>query len=131
MRQEAMAGLEAEGQGHVPGPIERGPGEIEFYDGNGDPWDVKTPPSPKPGQTWPFKPADVSNAIQEELGLKSIPGDPPGTFPNQVTGLPVPRQIILDSSYMNPADHAALWNELNNNLTPDQLGRIVEINTRP
>ncbi|SEM93513.1 hypothetical protein SAMN05421856_10923 [Chryseobacterium taichungense] len=30
-RQEAMAGLEAESQGLIKGPIERGPAEIEFY----------------------------------------------------------------------------------------------------
>lgn len=127
MRQEAMAGLEAEHQGLVPGPITRGPKEIEFYDGNGSPWDVKTPPSPKPGETWPFKPKKIVEGIQKELVGK---GTPPGTYPNANTGIPEPRQIILDSSYMNPVDHAALWKDLNSTLTPSELNRIVEVNTR-
>jgi hypothetical protein len=48
-RAEAMAGLEAESQGLIPGPIKRGPHETEFY-AQGRPWDVKAPPSPSLGQ---------------------------------------------------------------------------------
>jgi hypothetical protein len=125
-RGEAMAGLEAESQGLIEGPIERGPKEIEFYDKNGDPWDVKAPPSAKPGQR-DFFDAEVSgNSIKKELTEK---GNPPGTFPNKYTGLPVKKRIILDSSYMNEKDYDALWKWLNENLSGDDLKRIVEINT--
>ncbi len=130
MRQEAMAGLEAEHQKLVPGPISRGPAEIEFYDGKGHPWDVKTPPSPKPGEKWPFRVKAIAQSIQDELTSKGTPAFPPGTYPNSITGVPEPRQIILDSSYMNTADHAALWKELNSTLQPQDLKRIVEVNTR-
>lgn len=127
MRQEAMAGLEAEHQGFVPGPISRGPAKIEFYDGKGNPWDVKTPVSPKPGETWSFDLKNVSKSIYKELSS----GVPPGTYPNAQTGVPELKRIILDSSYMNPTDHATLWQELNKTLTPTDLKRIVEVNTRP
>ena len=126
-RAEATAGLEAESQGLVEGPIERGPAEIEFYDRFGDPWDVKTPPSPKTGADWVFDPATIGNSILKELGSK---GKPPGTFPNKNTGLPAQRKVILDSSYLTPADHASLWNWLEKNLTSEQLGRIVEVNVK-
>lgn len=127
-RAEAMAGLEAESQGLVKGPIKRGPAEIEFFDSKGNPWDVKTPESPPSGATWTFKPDQVGKSIQKELTAK---GTPPGTFPNEVTGAAADRQIILNTSYMSKADHQALWNWLNGNLTPEQLSRIVEVNIKP
>ncbi|HEV2765235.1 MAG TPA: hypothetical protein VGV38_19790, partial [Pyrinomonadaceae bacterium] len=127
-RAEAMAGLEAETRGLVPGPLRRGPGEIEFYDSQGRPWDVKTPPSPKPGERFVFSAQDTGNSILKELRTK---GNPPGTFPNATTGAAEPRRIILDSTYMTPADHKALWQWLNANLTPAELARIVEVNVRP
>lgn len=130
MRQEAMAGLEAEHQKLVPGPISRGPKEIEFYDGNGSPWDVKTPPSPTPGAKRLFNVKEVSNSIHKELFGKGTPTST-GMFPNAITRVLEPKRIILDSSYMNAADHAALWQELNQTLTPADLNRIVEVNTRP
>ena len=130
-RAEAMAGLEAEAQGLVPSPIKRGPKGTEFYDAMGRPWDVKAPPSPKPGQPWKFDPEQSGNSIKKELSQKAEPKNAPlGTFPHETTGKPEKRRIILDSSYMNKADHTALWNWLNSNLTTDELSRIVEVNTQ-
>ena len=124
-RQEAMAGLEATHQKLVPGPLTRGPNEIEFYDAKGNPWDVKAPPSIK------FQALSSGTSIQKQLTKGIVAGLPPGTFPNKLTGIPTPVNVILDSSYMNAADHAALWTWLNTNLTPNELSRIVEVNTRP
>ena len=130
-RVEAMAGLEAESQGLVPGPIKRGPSETEFYDAQGRPWDVKAPPSPKPGAPWKFDPEKSGDSIKRELSKKATPkGAPPGTFPNEVSGQPEARRVILDSTYMTEADHTALWGWLNDNLTADELDRIVEVNTQ-
>jgi hypothetical protein len=130
-RAEAMAGLEAERQGLVKGPIKRGPKGTEFYDADGKPWDVKTPPSPKPGEKWRFDANRVGKAIQSELREKAIPpGAPAGTFPHGKTGKPELRRIILDSTYLNKADHEALWQWLKKNLTKEELSRIVEINTQ-
>jgi len=129
-RAEAMAGLEAEHQGLVPGPITRGPKGIEFYDAKGTPWDVKTPPSPSPGAPWSFNAKTIVKGIKKELLDKTSPnGSPPGTYENGINGVPEPRRIILDSSYMNSADHAALWKELNSTLQPQDLQRIIEVNT--
>lgn len=130
-----MAGLEAEEQGLIGKPIERGPKGIEFYDANGTPWDVKTPPSPKPGERWKFKTKKVGESILDELRNKverfsDGTATPPGTYSNKKTGKPELRRVILDSTYMSGADHNDLWQWLNNNLTPDELNRIVEINTR-
>jgi hypothetical protein len=130
-RAEAMAGLEAESQGLVPGPIKRGPTGTEFYDAQGRPWDVKAPPSPTSKAKWKFKPEQSGGSIKEELSKKATPETaPPGTFPNETTGQPEPRRVILDSSYMTKADHSALWGWLNKNLTADELNRIVEVNTQ-
>ena len=130
-RAEAMAGLEAEAQGLVPGPIKRGPEETEFYDAMGRPWDVKAPPSPKPGAKWKFNPKKSGQSIKKELSKKATPKTaPPGTYPNEITGQPELRRVILDSSYMTKADHSALWKWLNSNLTADELSRIVEVNTQ-
>ena len=135
-RAEAIAGLEAETQNLVSKPIKRGPKGIEFYDADGNPWDVKTPTSPSPGESWKFDSKDAVTAIKKELRDKTqLLSDgtktPPGTFLNGNTVQPVPRKVILDSSYMNPADHQALWQRLNQELTPDELNRIVEIVNLP
>ena len=128
-RAEAMAGLEAEAQDLIPGPIKRGPKETEFYDADGRPWDVKAPPSPQPGDVWSFRAEQVGNSIRKELRLKSTPkGAPAGTYPHEKTGFPEPRRIILDSSYMTKENHKALWEWLNKNLTPVELKNIVEVN---
>jgi hypothetical protein len=139
-RAEAMAGLEAETQNLISKPIKRGAKGIDFYDANGNPWDVKAPPSFGSNESAKFKAEDVVNSITKELRektqlLKKDGGietkTPPGTFLNEITKQPVPRRVILDSSYMNPADHQALWQRLNQELTPDELDRIVEVVIRP
>ena len=101
-RAEAMAGLEAESQGLIKGPIKRDPKGIEFYDGDGIPYDVKAPPSPSSGEGWKFNAKKVGNSIKKELREKAVPETAPGgTYPNEITGLSEQRKIILDSSYMN------------------------------
>jgi hypothetical protein len=120
--QEAMAGLEAESRGLMKGPIERGPKGIEFYDADGRPWDVKKPPSPPPGSKWRFNLKDAAKSIQKQVRLK---------FPNKVTGVPEPVHVLLDSSYMTPADHAALWAELHVQLSAEELSLITELNSVP
>ena len=127
-RAEAMAGLEAESEGLISGPTKRGPKGTEFYDAQGKPWDVKAPPSPKLGDTWAFKADRVGRSILEELRVKATPKNAPaGTYPHENTGLPEPRRVILDSSYMTKKDHKALWEWLNNNLTSVELENIVEV----
>jgi hypothetical protein len=131
-RAEAMAGLEAESKGLIPGPIKRGPKGTEFYDSQGRPWDVKAPPSPKLEDKWPFDTKQIGGSIQKELSLKATPKDaPPGTFPHEKTGLPEARRVILDSSYMTKGDHKALWEWLNHNLTSKELSNIVEVKVKP
>ncbi|MEJ7615942.1 MAG: hypothetical protein WKF30_02955 [Pyrinomonadaceae bacterium] len=104
-------------------PIKRGPAEIEFFDGDGHPWDVKAPPSPEsPGKPFKFDPEQTGEAIKKQLG-KSFPSDKP-------PGAPEPVSVLLDSTYMNKADRDALWKWLTDHLTPNELNRIHEINTR-
>lgn len=122
-----MAGLEAERLGLIASPIERGPKGIEFYDSDGNAWDVKAPPSAKPGQRNFFNADQSGHAIMGELRSK---GNPPGTFPNAKTGVPSKRGVILDSTYLNDDDHKELWDWLEKNLSKDELSRIVEVNTQ-
>ena len=117
-----MTGLEAKSQKLVKPPIERGPKEIEFFDGDGIPYDVKTPPSPKGSDRWIFNVNKSANSIITELRKADIP--------NNITGAAVQRRVILDSTYLNNADHKALWKKLEKSLSPQELSRIIEVNTR-
>jgi len=120
-RQEAMAGLEAEDQGAITRGITRGPKEIDFYDGNGLPYDVKTPPSPEPGDVWRFSARKSGDSIFKALRE---------TFARQGTNDQEPVRVILDSTYMTDADHAALWQYLKANAQSGELDRIIELVTR-
>lgn len=122
-RQEAMAGLEAESQGLIKGPIERGPAEIEFFDAYGSPFDVKTPPSRSSKVPVDMNHSVVGKSIQKELSGKPM-------FPNKITNELEKRKVILDCSYMNEIDHIALWKWLNSNLSSEELSRIIEINVK-
>ncbi|WP_294200993.1 hypothetical protein [uncultured Chryseobacterium sp.] len=122
-RQEAMAGLEAEAQGLIKGPIQRGPAEIEFFDANGLPFDVKTPPSKSSRVPVDMDHPRVGKSIKKELSEKPL-------FPNNITGVLEKRRVILDCSYMNEIDHTALWKWLNTNLSSEELSRIIEINVK-
>jgi hypothetical protein len=120
-RREAIAGLEAEQQGFVKPPLERGPARIEFYDGDGVSYDVKTPPSPPPIARWSFNARKAGRAIVTQLRQR---------FPNKITREAEFIRVILDSSYLNVRDHQALWAYLNAHATDEELSRIIEVNTR-
>jgi hypothetical protein len=120
-RREAIAGLEAEQQGLVKPPLERGPARIEFYDGDGMPYDVKTPPSPSPDARWSFNARKAGRAIVAQLQQR---------FPNKITGEAEFIRVILDSSYLSVRDHQALWAYLNTHATDEELSYIIEVNTR-
>ena len=75
--------------------------------------------------------SSTGKSIKKELSQKATPeGAPPGTYPNETTGQPELRRVILDSSYMTKDDHKALWGWLNDNLSAEELDRIVEVNTQ-
>jgi hypothetical protein len=102
-RREATAGLEAETQGLVPGPISRDPTGAEFIDGYGGYWDVKTPP----GQY--FNVSSVGNSIKDEV-TQTV------------------HKVILDTTYISDAQLSQLRIWLQNNLSPTDLEKIVEVN---
>jgi hypothetical protein len=106
----------------MKGPIERGPKGIEFYDADGHPWDVKKPPSPPPGAKWCLNLKDAVRSIQEQVQKK---------FPNKTTGIPEPVRVLLDSSYLTPADHFALWRELQAQLSAQESTLVIELNSIP
>ncbi len=118
---EAMTGLEAEKQGLVKPPIERGPKGIEFYDADGTPYDVKTPPSPAPGAPFKFKPTESGKSILKQIRTKAT---------NKQTGQDEFVQVMLDTSYMTPGDLASLWAYLQKNASPGELERIIELNVK-
>ena len=51
-------------------------------------------------------------------------------WPNKKTNIPEKRKVILDCTYMNDLDHAALWNWLKSNLNEEEIGRIIEVNVK-
>ena len=116
-----MTGLESEHQGLVTAPIERGPKGIEFYDASGIPYDVKTPPSPAQGAPFTFKPAESGKSILKQIRKKAT---------NKQTGQEEFVKVMLDSSYMTSGDLSALREYLQNNASPEELERIIELSVR-
>ena len=116
---EAMSGLESEALGHLQPPITRGPAEIEFYDGQGRPYDVKTPRSPASDARWSFNPRKAARSIIKQLDK---------SHDNALTQKQEPVSVILDSTYLSREDHAQLWSELESKLNAQQLKRIIEVN---
>ncbi len=118
---EAMSGLEAERVGICTPLIYRGPAQIEFFDGEGRPFDVKTPRSPADGERWTYRPKSAAKSIAKKLRR---------TCENAKTGKDEPVRIILDTTYLTPQDHSALWDELNAMLTPAEAQLVFELNVR-
>lgn len=118
---EAMTELEAEQQGIMQSPIEPGPKGIEFYDGSGSPYDVKTLPSPGTGARFKFKPEQSGQSILKQVRQK---------FPNKQSGDPEAVKVLLDSTYMTPEDHKSLWEYLNKHASPEELKLIEELTVR-
>ncbi len=104
-RQEAMAGLEAESQGLLDGPISRdATGGAEFVDANGIDWDVKAPPGNF------FTVNSVGNSIKSELLNPGV-------------------KILFDATWIDDVQLGSLRTWLSNNLSASDLERIVEVNS--
>lgn len=126
-RNEAMTGLEAEHLGILAAPISRGPAEIEFFDGEGHPWDVKTTPSPGQTGRFMFREDEVGRAILNQF---RYPTGDTRLFENSINHSLEPIRILLNATYLTPEDHGRLWTWLRQNLTEAELARIYELNLR-
>lgn len=118
---EAMVGLEAESLGKLQQPIRRGPEGIEFYDARGTPIDVKAPPSPRQGAPWRFDIQQNVDSVREQLNV---------TFPNGNTNRAEPVHVLLDTTYMTADDFAAFRQALMEQLSAEQLSRVIMANSR-
>lgn len=121
---EAMSALEAEMSGKVKGPVSRGDTSwIDFYDGDGYPFDIKTPLSPTDGDKWEFNAYGVADTVLEQLGK---------THPNKFTKEKQPVAVLLDTTYMKPEDLLALRHELRKKTKENRsiLKRVFEVNVR-
>lgn len=122
---EAMAAAEADLSGAVKGPVTR-PGDspyIDFFDGEGYPFDVKTPLSPKAGDKWEFDAWRNAQTVLSQLDKD---------HPNKLTGETQPVAVLLDTTYMASDDRKALWRELMKQSKENRsvLKRIFEVNVR-
>ncbi|MBR1945750.1 MAG: hypothetical protein IJ846_05635 [Alphaproteobacteria bacterium] len=121
---EAMSALEAEMSGKVKGPVTRGDdGYIDFYDGEGYPFDVKTPLSPVAKDKWEFSPYQVADKVLEQLDQ---------THKNKFTDEEQPVAVLLDTTYMSQKDRIEMWRELRR-MTKENRGilkRIFEVNVK-
>ena len=121
---EAMSALEAELSGKIKGPVTRSDtAYIDFYDGDGYPFDVKTPPSPKPGDKWEFSAYSVADTILEQLDK---------THPNKFTKKEEPVAVLLDTTFMTNRDLLELRRELRRRTKEDRsvLKRVFEVNVK-
>ena len=121
---EAMSALEAEMSGKVKAPVSRGDTTyIDFYDGEGYPFDVKTPLSPTAGDKWEFNAYGVADTILNQLHK---------THPNKFTKEKQPVAVLLDTTYMKPEDLLALRHELRKRTKENRsiLKRVFEVNVQ-
>ena len=121
---EAMSVLEAEMSGKIKGPASRGDTSyIDFYDAEGYPFDVKTPPSPKPGDKWEFNASKVADTILEQLNK---------THPNKFTRKEEPVAVLLDTTFMTNNDLTELRRELRRQTKENRsiLNRVFEVNVK-
>lgn len=123
-RREAEVGLEAEGQGKVPGPIRRAEldntdpafqkDQGEFFDANGDNWDVKSPVDTFPagrmaGQPMPEGTRGRYNGDEFEQKLTDEVGGG--------------QRVIIDSKNLSPSSLADLKGRVAGNKDLD--GKVV------
>lgn len=121
---EAMSAAEADLSGKIKGPVTRSDSpHIDFYDGDGYPFDVKTPLSPKAGDKWEFNPIGNAETILSQLDKE---------HPNKITGKEEPVAVLLDTTYMDPQDRKNLWHELYKRTKENRgvLKRVFEVNVR-
>ena len=119
-----MSALEAEMSGKIKGPVTRGDTTwIDFYDGEGYPFDVKTPPSPKEGDRWEFNPYGVADTIISQLNK---------SHPNKFTKKNEPVAVLLDTTFLTNKDLLALRKELHAQTkdNPEILKRLFEVNVK-
>jgi hypothetical protein len=114
---EAMAGIEAVRRGYLTGPLRRAPRgyQSEFYTGDGAPIDVKAPVSPKDKDRWIFDVPRIRNSIASKLRSETT---------HLRTGELVRIRVILDTSYLTSSHFYEVWEELNLQLSLDELHRI-------
>lgn len=124
---EAMSIIESELSHAVTGPVRRPEADnpyIDFYDGEGHPFDVKTPVSTSYDQNrGPFMPWVVSNSVTSQLAK---------TCHNALTGEQEPVCVLLDTSYLNQEDYEAMWRQLRMDTkdNPELLARVYEVNVQ-
>ena len=116
---EAMATIEAERQGLIKPVASRTDNAcIDFIDGDGRPYDVKTPPSPPPNKTFVFNEYAAGSSVLTQLDKSE---------PNAFTGKLEPVTVLLDTSYLTSKDREKLFNFINENASDEQKARIVEV----
>lgn len=121
---EAMAAAEADLSRAVKGPVTRSDtAYIDFYDGDGHPYDVKTPLSPSKGDKWAFDPASNAETILRQLDME---------HPNKKTGAVEPVSVLIDTTYMTPKDRLDMWRELRKRTKENRsvLNNVREVNVK-
>lgn len=121
---EAMAAAEADLSRAVKGPVTRSDtAYIDFYDGDGHPYDVKTPLSPSAGDRWAFDPASNAETILRQLDME---------HPNKKTGVVEPVSVLIDTTYMTPKDRLDMWRELRKRTKENRsvLNNVREVNVK-
>lgn len=117
---EAMAAMEAVRQFIVPGPIVRAPrgSTADFFDGDGNPFDIKTYSSKRTSKGFDFDPKILTLMIKQKLDRVSR---------LHSNDQKKPMRILLDITYLTQVDHMLLSREMNEMLTVEQRDRITKI----
>ncbi len=121
---EAMAAIEADLSGAIKGPVTRPEsGYIDFYDGEGYPFDIKTPLSPSAQDKWEFSAYQNADTILKQLDK---------THENKFSGKQEPVAVLLDTTYISEEDRTNLWRELRKQTKENRsiLKNIFEVNVK-
>jgi hypothetical protein len=116
---EAMAIMRAEDNGLIKAKAVRPDiPEIDFYDGDGKPYDVKTPPSPPSTARYPFDYYTAGESILSQIRKDEK---------NLKTGKLEDVNVLLDTSYLKDKDRSDLFSYIKENASEQELKRITEV----
>lgn len=110
--QEAESMIHAQTYELIPGPLRRDQAEVDFIDGLGRPWDIKTPVTPSYKDDWNFRPEQVFNSLRHQIDME---------FAGQKV------RILLDFRNIKRKEKKSILNWIESNFSEEEKSRIIHI----
>lgn len=110
--QEAQSMFHAVRNELIPGPLRRDLAEVDFIDGLGRPWDIKTPVSPGHNDEWNFRPQQIFNSLRNQIDME---------FNGQKV------RILLDFRNIKRREKKIILKWIDSNFSEEEKSRIIHI----